>query len=75
MSTGIDIKYVQETYQRMTDDELIRVATQDAYNLTPEAMEVVKTEIKKRGFDENIPKGVEAQTRLIQSKKSTPIAI
>jgi predicted nucleic-acid-binding Zn-ribbon protein len=63
MSTGIDISFVQETYQRMTDDELIRIATQDAHGLTPEAMEVIKTEIKKRGLDESIYKGVEAQNK------------
>jgi hypothetical protein len=63
MSSGIDIFFVQERYQRMTDDELIRIATQDAYGLTPEAMEVVKAEIQKRGLEENIGKGVEAQNR------------
>jgi hypothetical protein len=63
MSTGIDIKFVQERYQRMSDDELIRIATRDAYGLTPEAMEVVKSEIQKRGLDENISKGVEAQNK------------
>ena len=63
MSTGIDISFVQERYQRMTDDELIRTATQDAYGLTPEAMEIVKAEIKKRRLDKNISKGVEAQNK------------
>jgi hypothetical protein len=63
MSTGIDIKFVQERYKQMSDDELIRIATQDAYGLTPEAMEVVKGEIQKRGLDENISKGVEAQNK------------
>lgn len=63
MSTGIDIKFVQERYQRMHDDELVRIATQDAYGLTPEAMEIVKAEIHKRGLDSNISKGVEAQNK------------
>jgi predicted nucleic-acid-binding Zn-ribbon protein len=63
MSTGIDIKFIQERYERMSDDELIRIATQDAYGLTPEAMEVVKAEIRKRGLDENISKGAEAQNK------------
>jgi len=47
----------------MTDDELIRTATQDAHGLTPEAVEVVKAELQKRGFEENIGKGVEAQNK------------
>lgn len=63
MSTGINIQYVQQTYQRMSDEELIRTATQDAYGLTPEALEVAKAEIRKRGLDESIIKGLEAQNK------------
>jgi hypothetical protein len=37
MSDGIDIQFVRENYQRMSDDELVRVATQDAAGLTPES--------------------------------------
>lgn len=64
MNTGIDIKYVEETYSRLTDDELIRIATQDASGMTAEAMGVVKAEIKKRGLGENISKGMEAQNKV-----------
>jgi hypothetical protein len=63
MSTGIDIQYVQETYQSMSNEDLIRIATEDAYGLTPEAMEVVKAEIKKRGLGEGIIQAVEAQNK------------
>ena len=63
MSTGINIKFVQERYQNMPDKELIRIATQDAYGLTPEAMEVVKAEIQKRNLDKNMAKGIEAQNK------------
>jgi len=63
MSFGIDLQFVIETYQRMTDEELIRIATQDAHGLTPEAMEVVKAEISKRSLDKNIIRGVEAQNK------------
>jgi len=63
MSKGIDIQVVRETYQRMTDKELIRIATQDAAGLTPEAQEVVKEEIERRKLDTNIVKGVQAQNK------------
>jgi hypothetical protein len=63
MSTGIDISLVRERYERMSDNELITTATQDAYGLTPEAMEVAKAEIQKRGLDQNIAKGLEAQNK------------
>lgn len=63
MSTGIDLKFVQERYQRMSDDELVRIATQDAHGLTPEAQEVVKGEIRRRGLNEQIANGVGAQNK------------
>ena len=63
MSTGIDIKYVKENYESMPDDKLIMIATQEANDLTPEAMEIVKYEIRKRGLSENIVKAVDAQNK------------
>ena len=44
----------------MSDEELIRIATKDAFGLTPEAMEVVKVEVESRGLSENIAKGIAA---------------
>ena len=35
MSTGIDIEFVRQSYQKMTNEELVRIATQDAVGLTP----------------------------------------
>jgi hypothetical protein len=63
MSTGIDIKFVRENYQKLTDAELIKAATTDAAGLTPEALEVVKEEITKRKLDSNVIKGIEAQNK------------
>lgn len=63
MSKGIDIQFVRENYQRMSDEELIRIATQDAVGLTPEAQEVVSEEITRRNLDTNIIKGVQAQNK------------
>lgn len=63
MSAGIDIQLVRDRYQKMSDQELIRILTQDAVGLTPEALEVVREEIKKRNLDPNIAKGVDAQQK------------
>lgn len=63
MSNGIDIEFVRENYRKMTDDELVRIATEDAAGLTSEAQEVVKEEIIKRGLYTNIIEGVQAQNR------------
>lgn len=69
MSSGIDIQFVRENYQKMSDEELVHVATQDASGLTQEAQEVVKEEIQKRGLDANIIKGLEAQNKAFEIKE------
>jgi len=61
MNSGVAIELVRQNYQKITDEELVRVATQDAVGLTPEAQEVVRQEIEKRKLDPNIVKGVQAQ--------------
>ena len=63
MSSGIDIQFVRESYQKMSDKDLIRTVTQDAAGLTPEAMEVVKEEIKRRKLDTGIANAVDAQQK------------
>jgi hypothetical protein len=63
MNNGMDIRFVRENYQRMTDAELVRIATQDAAGLTPEAQEIIQEEIKKRKLDANIINGVHAQNK------------
>ncbi len=63
MSAGIDIQFVRETYQKMSDKDLTRVLTQDAKGLTPEALEVVQAEVKRRNLNPAIVKGVEAQQK------------
>jgi len=63
MNTGIDIEFVRQNYQKMTDEELVRVATQDSTGLTPEAQEVAKKEIQRRKLDRNIIQGIQAQNR------------
>jgi len=63
MSSGIDINFIRETYQKISDEELIRISTKDATGLTPEAQEIIKEEIKKRNLNPNLAKGVEAQQK------------
>lgn len=63
MSSGLDIEFVRATYQRMTDDEVVRILTQEAAGLTPEAIEMVKEEVKRRNLDPNILNGITAQRK------------
>ena len=63
MASGLDIEFVRQNYQKMSNEDLLRTATTDAHGLTPEALEVVKEEILKRNLDKNIIKGLEAQNK------------
>ena len=61
MSAGIDKEFVREYYKSMTDQEVIRVLTQNLTGLTLEAQEIIKGEIIRRNLDPDIFKVVEAQ--------------
>jgi hypothetical protein len=63
MSSGLNIDFVRDTYQRMSDKDLIRTLTQDAAGLTLEAQEVVKEEIKRRKLGPDIERGIAAQQK------------
>jgi Peptidase family M48 len=51
MNAGLDKQLLQEFYERMTDDEIVRIVTNDVAGLTPEAREVITVEVKKRRLD------------------------
>jgi hypothetical protein len=51
MNAGLDKQLLQEFYERMTDDEILSIVTNDVAGLTAEAREVITMEIKKRRLD------------------------
>lgn len=61
--SGIDKQFVREYYQRMTDQEVIRILTTEAAGLTPVALEVVNEEIKRRNLDPELLRVVDAQQK------------
>lgn len=69
MAQGLDLEFVRDNYQRMSDDDLVRIATEDAAGLTPEAREIIKEEIEKRNLNRNIIKGVQAQNKELTGKE------
>ncbi|MEZ5018444.1 MAG: hypothetical protein R2800_15395 [Flavipsychrobacter sp.] len=57
----MDIQIIKERYQSMSNDELLRIITQDAKGLTPEAIEIIHHELDKRGIDKTITKAITQQ--------------
>jgi hypothetical protein len=63
MGKGLEPQQLIASYQQMKDEQLIRIAAKDAKGLTPEAIEIVKSEIKRRGLPENLLNAVDAQNK------------
>ncbi|MDR2149203.1 MAG: hypothetical protein LBE91_22410 [Tannerella sp.] len=59
----MDIKDIERHYEKMSDDELVRIATTDADGLRPEVFGIIENEIKKRNLDPGILGGALAQNR------------
>ena len=59
----MDLKDIERNYERMSDNEIIRIATTDAYGLRPEVFEIIENEIKKRNLNPDLLKGALAQNK------------
>jgi len=59
----MDIKFVEERYSKMSDEELIRISTTNAKGLRPEVFGIIENEVKKRNLNPDILKGAKAQNK------------
>ena len=58
-----DIAEIKENYARFSDEKLIRLATEDAASLRPEALEALKEILRDRCISEEIIRGIDAQLK------------
>ena len=58
-----DIEDLRRTYSRMSNDQLVRLATREAAGLREEAVCVIEEELVKRGLAEGAMQAVAAQRR------------
>jgi hypothetical protein len=63
MTKGLDPQQLLANYQQMKDEQLIRIAAKDAKGLTPEAIDIIKSEIRRRGLPENLVNAIDAQNK------------
>ena len=59
----MDLEQIKKHYSKMDDSKLERIAKFEIASLQPEVRPIVIEEIKKRGLDENLISGIEAQTK------------
>jgi len=64
---SIDLEYIKENYSKMEDFKLERIAKHEASTLKPEVLPILISEIKKRGLDLNLIKGIDAQVKELTS--------
>ena len=59
----MDLNDIRENYRNFDDYKIEKIASEEAGSLRPEALEILKSEIKKRNLNENLLKSVDSQTR------------
>ena len=60
---------LKENYRRLSDDKLMRIASEDATKLRPEALVLLKEELSTRGLTETAERAIEAQFRVVSEKE------
>ena len=75
MSKGVDAGFVKEFYGKLSDQELIRIVSQDAGGITPEAMQVIKEEIAARNLNPGLTDIVAAQNKAYTIEELDELAI
>jgi hypothetical protein len=63
------IEELLETYKSFSDEKLIRLATTEVDGLRPEAIQVMREEVKRRRLPDGLLNGIEIQTKEISSDK------
>ncbi|WP_282037323.1 hypothetical protein [Saccharicrinis aurantiacus] len=62
---SLDLELIKKNYEKFEDYKLEHLAKNEAGSLEPEVIPILMAEIKKRGLDPNLEKGIEAQTKEI----------
>ncbi len=66
---AIDLEQIRNNYSKMDDSKLERIAKFEMASLQPEVRPIIIAEIKKRGLDENLLTGIEAQTKELSEEE------
>ena len=56
---------LKENYRRLPDSKLLRIASESATKLRPEALELLKEELRTRGLAETAEKAIEVQFKVV----------
>ena len=60
---AINLEQIKKNYSEFDDYKIEHLAKNEINSLDPDVVVILKEEIKKRGLDSNLNKGIEAQTK------------
>lgn len=63
MSSGIDLQFIRDYYQGITDQQLIHILAENSEGLTADAIQIIKEEVIRRGLKPEMLAGVEASSQ------------
>ncbi|MCB0648444.1 MAG: hypothetical protein KDC49_17355 [Saprospiraceae bacterium] len=66
---AMDLEQIRNHYSKMDDSKLERIAKFEIASLQLEVKPIVIAEIQKRGLDENLLTGIEAQTKELSEEE------
>lgn len=61
MKQELDLSFIQENYRRLSDSEIIEIATVDGKGLAPAAQQVLQEELMRRNLNPDLKGAVAAQ--------------
>jgi uncharacterized protein with PIN domain len=65
---GLDIEELRKNYENLDDKRIIRLASEEATGLVPEALELLKKIVKERSLPPEVSKAIEIQFKQIDEK-------
>ena len=65
----IDLELIKKNYTNLLDSQLIELAQKDGYQITPEALGVLKDEFKKRKLDNSYIDAAEKKRQALQEEE------
>jgi hypothetical protein len=60
---------LRENYSRFTDAKILTLASKEASTLTPDGLQALEEEIKKRGMSQDLLTGIKVQSEPLDSFK------
>ena len=63
-----DVAALRQTYEKLSDEKLLRLATERASTLRPEALALLRQVVAERGLGDTVAAAIDAQVRVLDNE-------